>query len=109
MFEIAKKANGFGSIPEDTCCTHLDNYFAAFKMQPQINTTGSLLAMAFSVNRVDVAQYIGSLLARNVAHWLEPLVLQPYEDPVLVEDANNAFMKSFKTMMQRPRQMQWFF
>lgn len=109
MFESAKKGNGFDLIPRNTPCAHLDDYFAAFKVQPQINTTGSLLAMAFSVNRVDVAQYIGNLLARNVAHWLEPPPMQPYEDPVLFEQAHSAFMQSFKTMMQSPRQMQWLF
>ena len=109
MFENAERGNGFPSIPENTPCIHLDNYFAAFQAQPQMNATGSLLAMAFSVNRVDVAQYIGSLLTHNVAHWIKPLSLQPYEDPVMFEQANNAFMQGFKSMMAHPRQMQWFF
>lgn len=108
MFERAQKGDGFSTIPEDTPAAHLETFFAAFKEQPQINVTGALLVMAFSVNRSDVAQYVGTMLERNFEHWLDPLLREPYQDPEIFEQANRAFMQGFQAMMPSPRQMQWF-
>lgn len=109
MFERAQKGDGFSALKDDTPASHLENFFTAFKTQPQINVTSALLVMAFSVNRPDVAQYVGTLLERNFEHWIDPLLREPYQDPEIFEQANRAFMQGFQAMMSHPRQMQWFF
>lgn len=110
MFERIAAGHHMGSlatIAPDTPTTHLDKFFDSFKAQPEISASSPLLSMAFAVNRVDVAQYLGALLEKSFAHWETPIENIPYQDPEIVENANKAFLEGFKELMFKPRQMQW--
>lgn len=88
---------------------HLNNFFDAFKAQPQVDATGPLVAMAFSVNRTEVAQYMGGLLEKTFDAWVQPKDPMDYKNHEIFDNANAAFIYGFQELMQHPRQMQWLF
>lgn len=111
-FSLAKQGvpmSSLTTVAPPASAAHLTNFFDAFKAQPQINTTGPLVAMAFSVNRTEVAQYIGSLLEKTLDAWIQPQGPMDYQDHRIVENANAAFIRGVQELMMHPRQMQWLF
>ncbi len=87
---------------------YLDGMFDWFKAQPQMDMTAPLVKMAFSVNRVDVAQYIGSMMEKVLPYWVTPLEVQPFEDPLVPDELNRMFRDAILSLTPHPREMQWF-
>lgn len=110
MFDRIKEGHYMGSpltVPANTPAKHLDKFFEHFVVHKDIASTAPLLAMAFTINRIDVAHYLGDLLEQAFSHWEHPLDSIPYQDPDIVQNANKAFLEGFKELMATPRQMQW--
>lgn len=100
----AMAPNTFKGVPAQ----YLDGLFEWFKAQPQIDMTAPLVKMAFSVNRVDVAQYIGTMMQKVLPYWVTPLEVQPFEDPLVPDELNRMFRDAILNLAPHPREMQWF-
>ncbi len=93
---------------ENVPARYLDGLFAWFKAQPQIDMTAPLVKMAFSVNRVDVAHYVGAMMEKVIPYWVTPLQAQPFEDPLVPDELNRIFRDALLSLAPNPREMQWF-
>ena len=112
LLEIQQAGGSVGAMHRNTFhnvpARYLDGLFHWFKAQPQVDMTVPMVKMAFAVNRVDVAQYIGTMMEKVLPYWVTPLEAQPFEDPAVPQELNRVFRDALLGLAAHPREMQWF-